>query len=115
MDTEKIGNVWVFIEHENGKIADVSLELVSKGRELANQLNVKLEALLLGNDVSSHCKTLFEYGCDTVFLAEDKRLEPFTLLPFAKIILKLINENKPNILMFGATLKGRELAPRIAS
>lgn len=112
---EKIGNVWVFIEQEGGKIADVSLELVCKGRELAAQLGVKTEALLLGDKLEKCVDTLYSYGCDTVYLAEDPRLEPFTVLPYAKVIMDLIREHKPNILLFGATLKGRELAPRIAS
>ena len=112
---EKIGNVWVFIEQEAGKIADVSLELVCKGRELAAQLGVKTEAVLLGDNVAGCVDTLFAYGCDNVFLAEDSRLEPFTLLPYAKVIMDLIRAHKPNILLFGATLKGRELAPRVAS
>lgn len=112
---EKIGNVWVFIEQEGGKIADVSLELVCKGRELAAQLGVKTEALLLGDKLEKCVDTLYSYGCDTVYLAEDPRLEPFTVLPYAKIIMDLIREHKPNILLFGATLKGRELAPRVAS
>ena len=112
---EKIGNVWVFIEQEAGKIADVSLELVCKGRELAAQLGVKTEAVLLGDKVAGCVDTLFAYGCDNVFLAEDSRLEPFTVLPYAKVIMDLIRAHKPNILLFGATLKGRELAPRVAS
>ena len=115
MENTAIGNVWVFIEQEGGKIADVSLELVSKGRELADRLGVKVEALLLGDKIEHCCATLFQYGCDNVFLAEDPRLEPFTVLPFAKVIVDLIREHRPNILMFGATMKGRELAPRIAS
>ena len=113
---EKMGNVWVFIEHEAGKIADVSLELVCKARELADQLGLKVEGLLLGDEnVEKFVPTLYSYGCDTVFMACDKRLEPFTVLPFSKIIMQLILEHKPNILMFGATMKGRELAPRVAS
>lgn len=112
---EKIGNVWVFIEQEGGKIADVSLELVCKGRELAAQLGVKTEALLLGDKLEKCVDTLYSYGCDTVYLAEDPRLEPFSVLPYAKVIMDLIREHKPNILLFGATLKGRELAPRVAS
>lgn len=112
---EKIGNIWVFIEQEAGKIADVSLELVCKGRELAAQLGVKTEAVLLGDNVAGCVDTLFAYGCDNVFLAEDSRLEPFTVLPYAKVIMDLIRAHKPNILLFGATLKGRELAPRVAS
>ena len=85
-----IGNVWVFVEQEGGKIADVSLELVSKGAELAAKLNVKLEAILLGNKVEQCCPTLFSYGCHKVILAEDPRLEPFTVLPYAKVIMDLI-------------------------
>ena len=115
MENTAIGNVWVFIEQEGGKIADVSLELVCKGRELADQLGVKVEALLLGDKIEHCCATLFQYGCDNVFLVEDPRLEPFTVLPFAKVIVDLIREHRPNILMFGATMKGRELAPRVAS
>ena len=111
----KIGNVWVFIEQEGGKIADVSLELVCKGRELAQQLGVKTEALLLGNGVEKCVDTLYSYGCDTVYLIEDERLEPFTVLPYAKVIMDMIKAHHPNILLFGATMKGRELAPRVAS
>jgi len=113
--TEKMGNVWVFIEQEGGRIADVSLELVCKGRELADKLGVKLEAVLLGDKLADCVPTLYSYGCDTVLLAEDPRLEPFTVLPYAKVIMSLIHAHRPNILLFGATLKGRELAPRVAS
>ena len=102
--SEKIGNVWVFIEQEGGKVAPVSLELVSKGRELADRLSVKLEAVLLGNNVAHCAADLFSYGCDKVFLAEDPRLEPFTVMPYAKVIMDMIREHKPNILLFGATL-----------
>lgn len=113
--SDKIGNVWIFIEQEGGVIADVSLELVSKGRELAQTLGVKTEAILLGDKLNGCVDPLYHYGCDTVIMAEDKRLEPFTVLPYAKTLMGLIKEHKPNILLFGATFKGRELAPRIAS
>jgi electron transfer flavoprotein alpha subunit len=113
--SDKIGNVWIFIEQEGGVIADVSLELVSKGRELAQELGVKTEAILLGDKLSSCVDKLYHYGCDTVIMAEDKRLEPFTVLPYAKVLMNLIKEHNPNILLFGATYKGRELAPRVAS
>jgi len=113
--TDKIGNVWVFIEQEGGKIADVSLELVCKARDLANRLNVKAEAVILGNKISGVVDPLFHYGCDNVYLIEDPALEPFTVLPFAEVLVKLLKEHRPNILLFGATLKGRELGPRVAS
>jgi electron transfer flavoprotein alpha subunit len=113
--TDKKGNVWVFIEQEEGKIADVSLELVCKARELAGKLGTKVEGVLLGDKLASCVDTLYHYGCETVYMAEDPRLEPFTVQPYAKVIIDLIKQHKPNILMFGATHKGRELGPRVAS
>ena len=113
--SEKRGNVWVFVEQEGGKVAPVSLQLISKGRELADRLGVDLEAVFLGDKLENSVPELYHYGCDKVFLAEDPRLEPFTVLPYAKVIMDLIRAHKPNILLFGATLKGRELAPRVAS
>ncbi|MBR2363588.1 MAG: electron transfer flavoprotein subunit alpha/FixB family protein, partial [Lentisphaeria bacterium] len=89
--------------------------LTSVFRTLAAQLGTKVEAVLLGNNVGHCVDTLFSYGCSNVYLAEDERLEPFTVLPYAKVIMDLILEHKPNILLFGATMKGRELAPRVAS
>ena len=115
MSKKRIGNVWVFIEQDDGTIADVSLELVSKATELARELKVKTEAVLLGDGVARLAPTLHEYGCDNVFVAEDARLEPFTALPFAKVIVGLVREHRPNIFLFGATPAGRSLAPRVAS
>jgi len=111
----KPGNVWIFVEHERGTPAQVSLELIGKGRELADRLGVKVAAVLPGHDRAALAQTLFHYGCDQVFLAEDSRLEPFTVLPYAKIIVDLVRQHRPNILLFGATPVGRELAPRVAS
>ena len=112
---DKRGNVWIFIEQEGGIIADVSLELVCKGRELADRLGVKTEAVILGDNLDGSIETLFHYGADVVYQVEDKALEPFTVLPFAESIVALLKEHRPNIFMVGATLKGRELAPRVAS
>lgn len=109
------GNVWIFIEQEGGKIAEVSLELVCKGTDLAKRLGVKTEAVMLGNKLDEKFDSLFHYGCDTVYQVEDKALEPFTVLPYAQALVKLLKEHRPNILLFGATLKGRELGPRVAS
>ncbi|EKD83156.1 MAG: hypothetical protein ACD_39C00850G0002 [uncultured bacterium] len=109
------GNVWIFIEQEGGKIAEVSLELVCKGTELAKQLGVVSEAVILGDKLDGKFDSLFHYGCETVYQVEDKALEPFTVLPYAQALVKLLKKHKPNILMFGATLKGRELGPRVAS
>ncbi len=113
--SKKIGNVWVFIEQDGGKIADVSLELVCKGRELADTLGTKVEALLLGENVKSLCSSLHAHGVDNVFLVEDARLKHYSPIPFTKIIIELIKQHKPNIILFGASVAGRSLAPRVAS
>ncbi|MDW7709350.1 MAG: electron transfer flavoprotein subunit alpha/FixB family protein [Deferrisomatales bacterium] len=113
--SEKRGNVWVFIEQDAGRIADVSLELVCKGRELAGRLGVRLEAVLLGNGVGPLAKILHEHGCDNVYVAEDPRLEPFTALPYTRVVAGLAQEKQPDIFLFGATVTGRSLAPRVAS
>ena len=115
MSDTKLGNVWVFIEQDGGRVADVSLELVCKGRELARELGVRTEAVLLGGRVADLASTLHAYGCDNVFLAEDSRLEPFTALPYARVISDLARAHQPNIFLFGATPVGRSLAPRVAS
>ncbi|MBI5445972.1 MAG: electron transfer flavoprotein subunit alpha/FixB family protein [Deltaproteobacteria bacterium] len=111
-----MGNVWVFIEQDAGRIADVSLELVCKGRELATRLGVRTEAVLLGGPgVAELAPVLHEWGCDNVFLGQDPRLEPYTALPFAKVVVGLAEAHRPNIFLFGATPVGRSLAPRVAS
>ena len=113
--SKKIGNVWVFIEQDGGKIADVSLELVCKGRELADTLGTKVEALLLGHNVKGLCPALHSFGVDNVFLADDPRLNHYSPIPFTKVIIEQIKKHKPNIILFGATVAGRSLAPRVAS
>lgn len=115
MTEQTIGNVWVYIEQDGGRISEVSLELVCKARELADRLGVKAEAVLLGGEVAGLTKTLHEHGCDNVFIAEDALLTPFTALPYTKLCVELVRTHKPNIFMFGATHVGRSLAPRVAS
>ncbi|MEA2013256.1 MAG: electron transfer flavoprotein subunit alpha/FixB family protein [Verrucomicrobiota bacterium] len=110
-----MGNVWVFIEQDTSKIAQVSLELVCKGRELADELGVKLEALVLGKSVKKLTSEIISYGADKVFFAEGEELEPYTTLPYTKIIVQLVKKHRPNILLFGASGVGRDLAPRVAS
>ena len=109
-------NVFVYCEiTEEGAFADVSLELLSKGRQLANELNVKLEAVVIGNKIANVEEQLFPYGVDVIHLAEEERLFPYTTLPHFSIIIKLFQEKKPQVALFGATPIGRDLAPRVAS
>jgi len=109
-------NVFVYCEiTEEGTIAEVSLELLSKGRKLANQLEVKLEAVVIGNNMMNIEKLLFPYGVDVIYLAESEKLFPYSTLPHFSIVSKLFEERKPQIALFGATSVGRDLAPRVAS
>jgi electron transfer flavoprotein alpha subunit len=110
-----MNNIFVYCETEKGKIADVSLELLTKGCDLAKQLNCKLEALVIGHQLSGIEKELYEYGADIVHLADDARLEPYSTLPHTSIVVELFREEKPQIALFGATSLGRDLAPRVSS
>ncbi|NTW25452.1 MAG: electron transfer flavoprotein subunit alpha/FixB family protein [Lentimicrobium sp.] len=111
-----MNNVFVYCELTDEKvIADVSLELLSKGRKLATELNVKLEAVVAGADLKDIETQIFPFGVDVLHVADDPRLFPYTTLPHAAIVLNLFRKENPEIALFGATSIGRDLAPRIAS
>jgi len=109
------GEVWIFAEQEDGKLSDVPRELLSKGRELADQLNVKLGCVLLGDKVASLADELIARGADVVYLAEHERLEHYQTNPYSRALCELVAEHEPQIVLFGATSLGRDLAPRCAS
>ncbi|MCH5214868.1 MAG: electron transfer flavoprotein subunit alpha/FixB family protein [Muribaculaceae bacterium] len=108
-------NLIVYCEYEDGKVADVSLELLTKGRQLADRLGVKLEAVVAGDDLKDIEKQIFPYGVDTVYKVEDKRLYPYTSLPHSSILINLFKEIEPQIAFMGATSIGRDLGPRVSS
>lgn len=110
-----MNNIIVYCEIEEGRVADVSLELLTKGKSLAKELKVQLQAVVIGANVNQIEKQIFPYGVDHLFLANDSELYPYRTLPHAAIITKLFKEIKPEIALFGATSIGRDLAPRIAS
>lgn len=110
-----MNNVIVYCELDEGKIADVSFELLTKGRSLANQLNCKLEALLFGSNLKGFEKEIFPYGVDTIYMADDKRLTPYSTLPHTSVMVNLFKEEKPQIALMGATTIGRDLGPRVSS
>lgn len=107
--------VWVFIENDSGTIADVSFELLWKGRELADQLGSELACFIIGHQISAAAPELVAYGADKVYVADDSQLDCYLTLPYARIAVNLIKEFRPSILLIGATNIGRDLAPRIAS
>lgn len=110
-----MNNIIVYCEIEEGKVADVSFELLTKGRKLANDLKCKLEALAIGSKLDSIPQQLFPYGVDTVYVADDPRLEFYATLPHTHITVKLFQEQKPQIALMGATTAGRDLGPRVSS
>jgi len=110
-----MNNVCVYCELEEGKISDVSFELLSKGRNLATQLNCRLEALLIGNKLEGFEKEIFPYGVDVLYTADDARLYPYSTLPHTEITVNLFKETKPQIALMGATSIGRDLGPRVSS
>ena len=108
-------NLIVYCEFDDGKVADVSLELLTKGRELATKLGVKLEAIVIGDNLAGVENQLFPYGVDTVYKVEDKRLYPYVSAPHASVIINLFKEIKPQVCLMGATCIGRDLGPRVSS
>ena len=110
-----MNNVFVYCEIEEGQIAEVSQELLTKGRSLANELNCNLEAIAIGYQLAGIEKSIFPYGVDVLYVADDKRLAPYTTLPHTSIIVKLFEEQKPQIALMGASSIGRDLGPRVSS
>ncbi|MFH1004623.1 MAG: electron transfer flavoprotein subunit alpha/FixB family protein [Bacteroidota bacterium] len=110
-----MNNVCVYCELGEEKISDVSFELLTKGRSIASQLNCHLEALLIGHNLESFEKEIFQYGVDILYTADDSRLAPYSTLSHASIMTKLFREQKPQIALLGATTIGRDLGPRVSS
>ncbi len=115
IDVNRQGEVWVFAEQHYGKMEDTPIELMSKARHLADTLGVKLAAVLLGDTVSELVEKLIHYGADKVYVAEDSLLKTFQTNSYAKVVFDLIHKYKPQIVLYGATVAGRDLAPRVAS
>ncbi|WP_289158400.1 electron transfer flavoprotein subunit alpha/FixB family protein [uncultured Muribaculum sp.] len=108
-------NLIVYCEYEDGKVADVSLELLTKGRVLADRLGVKLEAIVIGDNLDKIEEQILPYGADVVYKVEDKRLYPYTSNPHSEVLINLFKEIKPQICLMGATCIGRDLGPRVSS
>jgi len=110
-----VNNIFVYCEIENGKVADVSLELLTKGRNLADQLGCQLEALAIGHNLKGIEAELGQYGADVVHVADDARLAPYRTLPHTTLIKAVFEVEKPQIALFGASSVGRDLGPRVSS
>ena len=111
-----MNNVFVYCEIERTHVEDVSLELLTKGRELADELGVKLEAAVIGSNIKNQVeKQILPYGVDILHVFDDERLYPYTTLPHAAILVKLFKDVQPQICLLGATVIGRDLGPRVSS
>ena len=110
-----MNNIFVYCEVEEGVVADVSLELLTKGRSLANELKCQLEAVIVGANLKDVENQVIPYGADVVHIIDDARLAPYTTSPHAAVLIKLFQEEKPQIALMGATPIGRDLGPRVSS
>ena len=108
-------NVFVYCEVENHKVAEISIEIVSAGKKLAQKLGCKLETMVFGKNLNTVKSELSKYGVDIIHVADDEKLEPFRTLPHAALANQILKEQDPQIVLFGATSIGRDLAPRLAS
>lgn len=110
-----MNNIFVYCENEEGKVADVSLELLTKGRVLADTLGCELEALVLGHNLAGVEKELAEYGADRIHIADCACLAPYRTLPHAAVVCGIFKEEQPQIALLGASPVGRDLGPRVSS
>ena len=110
-----MNNVFVYLELEGANVADVSLELLSKGRKLATQLGCQLEAIAAGSDLAGIEKQVMPFGVDKLHVFDAPGLFPYTSLPHTSILVNLFKEEQPQICLMGATVIGRDLGPRVSS
>ena len=113
---EKFANeVWIFIEQRFGKAAEVSFELLSKGRKLADVLKGTLKAVLIGSEMRKIAQQTFQYGAKECLLIDHPELKEYKTVPYSRIMNELVCKYKPRVVLYGATFIGRDLAPRVAS
>ena len=115
MDKTLYKNVFVFVEQRDGIVQSVALELLGKATELAAALGEKVVALFPGYNIADQAQKLIGFGADEVICIDDKRLEHYLTEQYAQVVSQAINKFKPNIVLFGATTIGRDLAPRLSA
>jgi len=114
-DPNSYQGIWVWVEQEAGKAHSVSWELLGQARRLAGPLGAAVTAVVLGAGVEALAQQAIAYGADTVYLADDPTLAAFRLEPYAALLGKLVREHKPEILLLGATTRGRDLSAAVAA
>ncbi len=115
MDFEDYNGIFIFVQQIDNKISGVSFELLGRGKELAEDLGTEVTAVLLGFGVGDLVDELAAYGADKVILIDDPALEIYTTEPYAHAMYSVIEKYKPEIVLYGATAIGRDLAPRVSA
>jgi electron transfer flavoprotein alpha subunit len=114
MTIEDYKGVFTFAQQVHGELSNVSLELIGKARDLAQDLQTDVSVILLGHEISHLAKELIAYGADHVIVIDDPVLEEYRTEPYTQGVTAVIDSYKPEIVLFGATAIGRDLAPRVA-
>lgn len=115
MDKTQYKDVYVFVEQRDGQIQKVAIELLGKARELADSLNEKVVAVLLGYEIADKAQELIAYGADVVLCADERELVQYTTEPYAQAITQIVKAYQPSIVLIGATTIGRDLGPRLSA
>ncbi len=115
MNIQDYKGVFVFAQQEDGKLSGVALELVSKATELAKALDTEVTAVVLGHNIDALAEKLGRYGADNVILADAPELEVYMTEPYTHVLTQIVEEKKPEIVLYGASAIGRDLAPRVSA
>ncbi|MCB5288000.1 MAG: electron transfer flavoprotein subunit alpha [Candidatus Cloacimonetes bacterium] len=114
INTADSQGIWIFVEQKDGVISPVALELLGKGRALAEQIQEKLSAILLGSEILGLADELIAFGADQVLAIDDPRLRHFRDEIYAQALTYLARKYRPSIILAGATVTGRSFIPRVA-
>ena len=114
-DLAAYSGVWVWVEQFNGRTGGISVEMLGQGRKLADQRKVALTACVFGHHVEHITQEAISFGADRVFWADDESLAAYSTAPYASMLVDLVREYKPEILLLGASSRGRDLAGSVAS
>jgi len=115
MNIKDYSGVCVFCEQREGIVSKVAFELLGRGRDIADTINEKLTAVVLGHEMENQCEQLIHFGADEVILVDKKELEVYTTEAYTQALTKVLSESKPEIVLIGATSIGRDLAPRVSA
>ena len=115
MTIKDYSGVLVYIEQRFNEVQNVSLELLGKARKIADELGVQVVAAVVGQDVEKHGKLLVAYGADKVLILDDPALELYSTEPYTQAMVQAVKAEMPEIVLFGATSIGRDLAPRVSA